>query len=187
MRKINELYNKFYKYNYLTNLFMVIIKIILFFLTKSYAFIIYSFYSLCIGLSKKNIFFNEKGKYKIVGVLLLISSILFMNYSYFVIKTHYNTNYNLYTGIAIATIIFIDIGLAIVGIIKTNKKRNLQNKVLKLTNLATSLISLELVQTALLSFTQKGVDNSLYNGICGIIFGFSSLIISIYVIKISNR
>ncbi len=133
---------------------------------------------MCIGLTKKNIFFNDKGKYNIVGVLLAISSILFINYSYFVIKTHYNIDYDLYRGITIATVIFVDIGLAIVGIVKANKNRNLQHKILKLTNLATSLISLELVQTALLSFTQVGIDNSLFNGIGVIIFGICSLIVS---------
>lgn len=186
MNVITALYNKFYKYNYLTNIFMVVVKIILFFLTNNYAFIIYSFYSLCIGLTKKNIFFNDKGKYNIVGILLAISSILFVNYSYFVIKVHYNTDYDLYRGITIATVIFADIIFAIVGIVKANKNRNLQNKILKLTNLATSLISLQLVPTALLSFTQVGIDNSLFNGIGGIIFGICSLIISFYIIKIVN-
>ncbi len=103
---------------------------------------------------------------------------MFINYSYFAIKTHYNIDYDLYRGITIATVIFVDIGLAIVGIVKANKNRNLQHKILKLTNLATSLISLELVQTALLSFTQVGIDNSLFNGIGGIIFGICSLIVS---------
>ncbi len=187
MNLFKILYHKLYKYNYLTNLFMVVIKIILFFLTANYAFIIYSFYSLSIGLTKKNIFFNRKGKYTIVGILLAISSILFINYSYFVIQTHYSVAYDSYKSITIATIIFVDIGLAIVGIAKSNKHSNLQNKILKLTNLATSLISLELVQTALLSFTQTGIDNSLFNGIAGIIFGACSLIISFYVIKIANK
>lgn len=50
-----------------------------------------------------------------------------------------------------------------------------------LVNLATAVISLELTQSALLSFTQVSLDNSLYNGIIGIAVGTISLIIGIII------
>jgi len=46
-----------------------------------------------------------------------------------------------------------------------------------LINLATALVSLQLTQSALLSFNNASVDNSLYNGIIGIIVGLAALTI----------
>lgn len=91
-------------------------------------------------------------------------------------------NYDLYKGILIATVTFFDIGYSIYGIIKESKNNDTQNKLLRLINLATALISLELTQSALLSFTMVGVDNSLYNGLIGIIVGTCSLLIGIIII-----
>ena len=97
-------------------------------------------------------------------------------------------NYDLYTGILIATITFFDIGYSIYGIIKASKNNDIQNKLLKLIHLATALISLELTQSALLSFTMVGINNSLYNGIIGIIVGTSSFVIGIFmIIKAKNN
>ena len=57
-----------------------------------------------------------------------------------------------------------------------------------MTNLATAVISLQLTQTAILSFTNVGTDLSYYNGIGGIIFGSVSLLISvIIIIEIKNK
>lgn len=187
IKKINNLISKYTKYTFATNLFMFIVKIVLFLLTKSFSFLIYSFYTLCIGLTKKNIFFNKKGKYTIVGILLLISSFLFINYSIFVMKAHYIANYSMYVGIAIAAVTFYDIILAIYGIVKAHKNNDKQSKVYKLTNLATAIISLELTQTAILSFTNVGTDLSFYNGMGGIVFGIASLIISAIVISIGIK
>ena len=63
----------------------------------------------------------------------------------------------------------------------SQRNNNKQNNLLMLVNLATALISLQLTQSALLSFTQVGVDNSLYNGIIGIVMGISSLVIGIII------
>ena len=66
---------------------------------------------------------------------------------------------------------------------KEKKHRNYENKMLMLINLATALISLELTQSALLSFMQLGIDNSLYNGLVGILTGFISFFIGFIIYK----
>jgi dihydroxyacetone kinase DhaKLM complex PTS-EIIA-like component DhaM len=96
-------------------------------------------------------------------------------------------NYNLYIGITIATVTFYDIGYSIYAIRKNIKNNNEKNTLLMLVNLATALISLELTQSALLSFTQANVDNSLYNGIIGIVVGFCSLIIGMIIYFKKNK
>lgn len=178
MRKVLSIIKK---YTYIGNLLLFFLKILLSILTKSFAFIISALYNLGIGIAKKNTYKDNRNNYKI-GLYVVLASIAFIIYSIWIIIFHKSTNYNMYIGLAIATITFVDIGYSIYGIIKNSKDNNNQNKVLMLVNLATALISLELTQSALLSFTQVGVDNSLYNGLIGIVVGVSSLIIGIIIL-----
>ena len=177
---INIKYNKIKPYTYLINILVFFSKIALFLITGSLALLISSFYNLCIGLARKKIYSN-KNNFISIGSFVIIASIFFICYSIWVIISHKIVNYDLYTGITIATITFYDIGYSIYGIRRSIKYNNKQNNLLMLVNLATALISLELTQSALLAFTQVGIDNSLYNGIIGIIVGISSLIIGINI------
>ena len=180
INKLQIKYKMLKPYSYLGNFLVFTAKIVLFFITKSFIFIISSLYNLGIGLAKKKIYSNKNNSF-FVGVFLVMASICFIVYSVFTILFHKVVYYNLYTGITIATVSFYDIEYSIYGIVKSIKNNNRQNNLLMLVNLATALISLELTQSALLSFTQKNIDNSLYNGIIGIIVGISSLIIGLII------
>lgn len=173
-------------YQYIPNVFLFLSKIILFIMTKSLFFAISSLYNLCIGIAKFKVY-SKKENYWIVGLFIIFASICFSIYSAWTIIEKRIVNYNLYTGLFIATITFFDIGYSIYGIIRESKNNNFQNKLIKLINLAAALISLELTQTALLSFTMTGIDNSLYNGLIGIIVGICSLIIGIFIITKSKN
>ncbi|MDE5630935.1 MAG: hypothetical protein K2I70_04975, partial [Bacilli bacterium] len=167
-------------YTYLTNILIFVAKIVLFFITKSLAFVISSLYNLGIGLARKKIYSN-KDNYKSIGSFVIMASLCFIIYSILTIISHKFVNYNLYIGLAIATITFYDIGYSIYGIVKSIKNNNRQNNLLMLINLATALVSLQLTQSALLSFNNVGVDNSLYNGIIGIIVGIAAAIIGMII------
>lgn len=173
-------YKQIKPYSYVTNILIFIAKIVLFFITKSLSFAISSLYNLGIGLARKNIYSN-KNNYKSIGGFVIMASLCFIIHSTWTIVFHKIVNYNLYTGLAIATVTFYDIGYSIYGIIKSIKNNNNQSNLLMLINLATALISLELTQSAILSFTQVSVDNSLYNSIIGIVVGISSLIIGMSI------
>ena len=177
---IKKKYQQIKPYTYLTNIIIFIAKIVLFFITKSLVFIISSLYNLGIGLARKKIYSNE-ANYKSIGSFVIMASLCFIIYSTWTIISHKIVNYSLYVGITIAAVTFYDIGYSIYGIIKSIKNNSRQNNLLMLVNLATALISLELTQSALLSFTQINVDNSLYNGIIGIVVGISSLVIGIII------
>lgn len=173
---MNEYIVKIKPYSYLINVFMFILKVIVFLITKSYGVLISSFYNLIIGFTKKKIYSNNK--YDYVGYMIILASFCFIVYSVLVIIEHKLVNYNLYNGLLVATISFFDIGYSIYGIVKS-KCKNKQLHTLKLVNLATSLISLQLTQSAILSFTQVGVDNSLYNGLIGILAGIGAILVGI--------
>lgn len=178
--RIKSWINNKKRYFYLSNIILFIFKILLFFLTKSLSFIISSSYNLCIGIAKKNIY-KSKNNNSLIGIYVILAGISFISYSIWTIYTHKTVNYSLYTGVVIATVTFFDIGYAIYNIVKNIKEKNKNNKYLSLINLATALISLELTQSALLSFTMSGVDNSLHNGLIGIVVGLSSILIGIII------
>ena len=186
IRRTRNKYKKLKPYFYSGNLLAFIAKIALFFITRSFAFAISSLYSLGIGLAKRKIYFN-KNKFSSVGKFLIMASICFIAYSCWIMIIHKNVYYNIYAGITIATVTFYDIGYSIYGINKSLKNNNKQNNLLMLVNLATALISLELTQSALLSFTQIGVDHSLYNGTIGIVAGICSLIIGLIICLKDNQ
>lgn len=183
INNIKKISNKIKPYLYLTNMILFILKIILFLITKSLFFVISSLYNLCIGLAKLKVYHNN---YRKVGLFLVLASISFTLYSIWTILNNRVVTYDMYTSLLIATVTFFDIGIAIYKIIKERKKQNLQDKVIKLINLSTALISLELTQSAILSFTMKGIDNSLYNGILGVIVGTSTILIGIFIMRRTN-
>ena len=183
---ICQKYKQIKPYSYFINIIVFFVKVVLFFVTSSLAFLISSLYNLGIGLARRSIY-SDRDNYSSVGYFVVMASLCFIVYSVWSIVTHKVSNYNLYTGLAIATITFYDIGYSIYGVIKSIRKNNRQNKLLMLVNLATALISLELTQSAILSFTQVGIDNSLYNGIIGIVVGVSSLIIGMIIICKKNK
>ena len=181
MKKVIEkTKTKFQKYSYLGNYFVFLFKMGLFFFTKSLTFMISSLYNLGIGLTRKKIYSN-KDKFLSVGIFLMMASMFFVFYSIWIVVSHKIVYYNLYTGLAIATVTFYDIVFSIYGIQKSIRNHHKKNNVLMLVNLATALISLELTQSALLSFTQNGVDHSLYNGIIGMIVGISAFLIGLWI------
>lgn len=178
--KARTKYHQLKHYLYLGNILIFITKIFLLFLTNSIAFLISSSYNLCIGLARKKIY-SKDINYLSVGFFLFLASLSFIIYSIWTIFSHKIVSYDLYSGITIATVTFFDIGYSIYGVVRSLKSHNSQDYLLMLINLSTALISLELTQSALLSFTQKNVDNSLYNGTIGIVVGICALIISIII------
>jgi len=127
------------------------------------------------GLSKYK---AKKAKSNYTGVFIILSSLLYISYSVFIIKEKINADYHMYVGILVAAITFTEIGVAIYGIIKNRSQ--LKRKVEKQLNLCSAIISLSLTQQAIMSFTNPGKDISLYVGIGGIVFSSITIIIGLF-------
>lgn len=167
------------------NAIVGIFKIILAIISHSLLLFIYSFYNVSISLAKRTSM-REKQKYEyenfyFCGIIVLVASISYILYSDYIYFNGSNSKYNMYVAIGIATLAFYNITVAIIGIIKAKKRKDIKNQTIKLTNLASSFISMSLTQTAILSFTTD-TDMSKYNAIGGIIFGILSAMIGIYMI-----
>ena len=167
------------KESYIFNFLLGTTKIFIGLFFHFYSFCISAMYNLMLGFSKYK---AKKVKSNYTGLFIILSSLLYISYSIFIIKEHVNANYHMYIGILIAAITFTEIGVAIYGIIKN--KNNLKNKVEKQLNLCSAIIALSLTQQALMSFTNPGKDISLYVGIGGIVFSSITIIIGI-IIQIS--
>ena len=79
-----------------------------------------------------------------IGFFVILSGILYITYSIYIITKHLNADYHMFVGILIAAITFTEIGTSIYGIIKN--KNNLKYKIEKQLNLCSAIISLSLTQ-----------------------------------------
>lgn len=167
-----------------TNLIMGLYKIGISILSNSVLIFIYSFYNFGVMIIKITFMKNykkESEKYYLVGLIVVITSICYIFYSVKMLMGGLNPNYHEYMAIAIAAVTFWDIGMAICGIVKARKKNDIKLESLKLTSLASSLISLNLTQIAIFSFKGKNY-NYVYNGAMGIGLGLIAMCIGIYMI-----
>lgn len=180
------------------NIIVIIGKIVIGIFTSSFFMFINALYTLGITIAKylslktnreiqltsNNSLESRKREYSnyyVVGIIILISSIIYAIYSINHFLGSTSTNYTLIVGIAIATFTFTELTMAIIGLVSARKNRDILSETIKLIYLASSLISLVLTQTAILSFSHEG-DVSFYNGLSGIIFGCLAAIIGIYMI-----
>ena len=184
--KIKETWNKIKPFTFLNSFGMGLLKIIVAGITRSKGLFISSFYNFFVSITKrKALKKDEKSgykKYSMIGVLIIIASILFINYSIAVMQLHLTSSYHMYVALLISAITFTDIVLAIIGIVSAKKQEDLQKEMQKYVNLSTALISLSLTQTAILSFTNVGEDLSKWNGIVGMVFGSLTCIIGMYMV-----
>lgn len=167
------------------NTILGVFKIILAIISHSLLLFIYSFYNVSISLAKRTSI-REKQKYEyenfyFCGIIVLIASISYILYSNYIYFNGSSSKYNMYIAIGIATLAFYNITVAIIGVIKAKKRKDIKNQTIKFTNLASSFISMSLTQNAILSFTTQE-DMSKYNAIGGIIFGALSAVVGIYMI-----
>lgn len=122
--------------------------------------------------------------YRLTGIILIIASAFYTIYSMRLLWRPDDTGYNLYEGITIATFTFLEIGLSIRGVIRERRSSEMMMHAVRMVNLAASLVSLVLTQTALLSFTHEGMtdyDPSVANGAMGMIMGSVSMMVGCFM------
>lgn len=182
------------------NFFIACCKLILGIVTLSLFYCISAFYSVGVGLAKQvyfqglnasnnelsgennNNFENQKIEnkyYKLMAFILLFTSIIYAIYMARLLFTSSDFEYGLIPAIGIAAISFTELGVAIKGLIKSNKRKDLLLSGLKSISLASACTAIVLTQVALLS-TVEG-DYSFYNALFGIGVGIFCILISIYM------
>ena len=176
---------------YLKNFALGFLKIIIAILSKSVIIFISAFYTLGIGLAKRNTLSASKEddykKYFSVGIILLISNIIYIIYTLYIYFTGNSIVYHRIVAIAIAVFGFITLILSILGVINARKEFNIENKVSKLIGLSSAFVFMSFTQATILSFTMRKVDASRYGTIGSVTFGILSMLVSIYMIIFIKR
>ncbi|MEG1524213.1 MAG: hypothetical protein RRZ24_02290 [Clostridia bacterium] len=155
--------------------------------TQSIFLFINSFFSVGMGLARflclKSIHQSRKVQcscYRTVGVLVLISGLVYMLYSVRLFIVGSTTRYPMKIAIAIAVFTFTEIILNIKGSNTARKSKAPIPEAIRLTNLASNLTCLVLTQIAIISFFYTG-DASHINGLTGIVFGGGAASIGVYM------
>ena len=196
MAKYKYIYN-FATFSSIFNAILAFVKILAGMFTGSIFLILNALYNIGIGVSKyltittsKHIKYKNKKDqtiesyktYNIIGIIIITINVIYLIYSVYIFLGLSKISYHMYVAIGIAAVTFSEITISIIGIIKTRRMNDPLKESLKFVNLASSLISLVLTQTAILSFVDNTINNSLYNGISAIAFGSISLLIGVYML-----
>lgn len=161
--------------------------------TLSYFFCISGAYTLLFGFIKKIYLKNYKtddadeikGKSITISILLIISGVLFTFYIARLFFVDSTKEYGLVLSIVIATFSFAELGISIYNFTKAKKTQDLLLQTFKGCSLVSSCFAIVLTQVALLSAT--GTPSNFYNAITGIIFGFITIIIGLYLLIKSTK
>lgn len=119
------------------------------------------------------------------GLVLVISSLIYISYSIRLFYSPVSNAYHPYVGIGIAAVTFTEVGVNIRGVMITRHNHTLLIHALKMINLSSSIIALALTQSALLSFSNYKADLikiSNANGVIGILMGAITTLMGIYMI-----
>lgn len=120
--------------------------------------------------------------YRWAGKILILSSLLYMVYSGWAYFHPKYIAYHMYVALAIATVTFVEIGLNIRGVVVNRKNKTPLLHALKTINLAASLISLVLTQSAILSFAQGGYHDPSANALLGILMGACAALLGVFML-----
>lgn len=129
---------------------------------------------------KSDDFSTRRGKSITISVLLIFSCVLFTFYALRLFFISDTKEYGLITSISIATFSFTELGLSINNFIKAKKTEDILLTSFKGCSLVSACYSIVLTQVALLSATKTPANY--YNALTGVIFGFISICIGVYLL-----
>lgn len=144
-------------------------------------------YGLLLGFCKKifisnhNKEINRNTKSKIIGILILISGVVFgvwMGRLFFFPR---NYHYGLVWSIGIAACSFVELGIAIFNLFRVRRKNDLLLFSLRCCNFTSAMYAIVLTQVAILSATSADTA-AFWNAITGIVVGGLAVLIGMVVI-----
>jgi len=125
---------------------------------------------------------HHRSAYRAIGALVSMLSIAYvLSCLPMALGTSRAEAYDRHIAVLIATVTFVELVLSVHGAMSARRNKDLLVEAIKLTNLAASLILLVLTQTALMSFAYRG-DATVYNGVCGMVFGSVAALIGVYML-----
>lgn len=120
--------------------------------------------------------------YRWSGMILIAASLLYLIYSVWSYFHPKEVSYHMYIALAIATFTFTEIGVNLYGMIANRKNRTPLLHAIKTINLAASLISLVLTQSAILAFADGGGHDPSVNALMGLLSGTCAVLLGLYML-----
>ena len=120
--------------------------------------------------------------YRRSGKILIAASLLYISYSAWSFFHPKWVSYHMYVALAIATFTFTEIGMNLYGMIANRKNRTPLLHAIKTINLAASLVSLVLTQSAILSFAGGESHDPSVNALMGLFSGTCAVLLGIYML-----
>lgn len=120
--------------------------------------------------------------YRWSGMILIAASLLYLIYSAWSYFHPKEVSYHMYIALAIATFTFTEIGVNLYGMIANRKNRTPLLHAIKTINLAASLISLVLTQSAILAFADGGGHDPSVNALMGLLSGTCAVLLGLYML-----
>lgn len=182
----------FAKFSLVANVFLALSKMGIGLFTQSFILFVGSLYNigLCVarvvsltgfvrGQSEGDIVIEYKS-YLSVGIIITVTSAFFCAYNCRWFWSGEYSSYPLVVALAIAVSTFIKLGLGLYGSWITRNDKDPAVASMKLTNFADALVSLVLVQAALMPLVFEA-DVSAWNGVAGVVFGAVAALIGVYM------
>lgn len=173
----------------LANVIWSVGKMLIGIISGAYFFAVSGVHTLLVGIIK-SLFFKNYAKSdaarevyvsRTIGALIVASALAFALYSARLFFVEETDSYGVIPSIAIAAFSFGELGVSIVGFVKSRKKEDLMLSALKGSKIASGFYALVLTQTAILAAQgESGVSK--YNALSGVIFGLCALIVGVGVI-----
>lgn len=120
--------------------------------------------------------------YRRSGRILIAASLLYIFYSMWSFFHPREVSYHMYVALAIATFTFAEIGINLYGMLANRKNRTPLLHAIKTINLAASLISLVLTQSAILAFADGGGHNPAVNALMGLFSGTCAALLGVFML-----
>lgn len=121
------------------------------------------------------------------GLFVIAASAVYLIYSIYIYVFGSNASYHMYVAIGIAAVTTYELTVAILGLRRARREKDARHETVRYINLASALISVSLTQTAILSFTNKGMEMSGAYAIGDAIFGFLALNVGIAMLLRTKR
>lgn len=124
---------------------------------------------------------KQYGYYRRAGRILIAASLLYMLYSGWSWFHPKVVSYHMYIALAIATFTFTEIGINLYGMLANRKNRTPLLHAIKTINLAASLVSLVVTQSAILAFADQGY-NPAVNALMGMFSGTCAVLLGVFML-----
>lgn len=175
---------------YFTSFFMGIFKIFMALYSHSWLIFIHAVYNI-IKFGAGHYARRERaGHFNTMfysGLLVIAASAVYLVYSIYIFMYGSHAAYHMYIAIGIAAVTTYELTVAIYGLQKARKSQQPQAEAVKSINLASSLISVSLTQTAILSYTNADMDMSPFYALGDAIFGLLALLVGIFMLFRANH